>query len=575
MNVLQAIEKFIEATSISNTKSKIYSAIAKYIAPSWGYPYPEETKRMSPRQMNELKKFLSTVKIEKCIDMKEVFDSNTRGLSNKLTASYKTVISNFYSWCKDNKIIKDRRGRKKDIIFIPKKYSAKAYWATRKGKGNKRKPYKLMATDRDGLIHESDFVNNKLKKDFEEYKYFRKRRDVTKSSISLDIESFERFLGWLYRFKGVPLEELRLSNIIQLYELPADYHEDYYKLKVRRQLMEGTKKNLDLIDEYLCFMDNTAGKNSQKRLLASLTALAKFIYRDELNKSLEFEYDDDIFMVKKLRKKENSIKLFKGDAKSYDDRIIPWQKALEVLEILRINSLATHYQFPKSRQLINLKDKSRYMYYFIAVSLCMLRPPLRSSDYPSLKINELVNDSETNSILLGEYKNKKFLFKNQMDNPEEAKWYIRLQEYKTKKIYGVYWSRPIPNIQFKDGTFYYDYLEDWINNKRNYDGKCNHNFLLRAELTNKPLNEDQWHDLIVTRFLNYAFVPVVPNSLRHMYVTEVRNNRATEDEKIAVAYEMLHSKETASKTYNEQTAEEITAPAKNINNKILSSITYS
>ena len=243
---------------------------------------------------------------------------------------------------------------------------------------------------------------------------------------------------------------------------------------------------------------------------------------------------------------------------------------LEVLEILRHNASATHTKKAVGKKKITLRIKSRNLLYFLCVAFSMLIPPDRPDALVSLQI--ISHDKKNNSLLLGILKNGKFTFKENMDNPEDAKWYIHLVKYKTKKTYGEYWSLPIPNIKFRDGKLFYDYIEDWLKNKRNYNNECNHNYFFRRQIDLEPMTPSDWYTMISTRFINYTFKAIDSTTLRHMYVTELRNRGATDAEKIAAAYAMHHSLEIANNVYNEQEQYEIMIPSENKHMEILSHI---
>jgi hypothetical protein len=168
----------------------------------------------------------------------------------------------------------------------------------------------------------------------------------------------------------------------------------------------------------------------------------------------------------------------------------------------------------------------------------------------------------------------RFVPKEKMSDPDDAKWYIHLkqEDYKTGKIYGEYWSLPILNIIFKDGNTLYKYIDEWINEYREIEKKCNHNYFFRGIYTYNALESKEWSLRIKAIFKSYTGIAVSPNSLRHMHVTHERRIGATPEELKASAYARHHSLEMAEKVYNEQTKQEILAPYESLTKKMLEGI---
>ena len=431
-----------------------------------------------------------------------------------------------------------------------------------------------MATKSAGeLVFKEDYINEMLNLDIRMYKKFRKSFNISDSTIDMEIQNFMRLLGWFHRVKNIPLENLRFTSLIYYYPLYSCFEEsldieefDKKNLYLRRIAFEKSSTNINAIEEF--FENNSNNNRSKELILLHLINLSKFIFKNEIARSPDFQDYSDLFIIRKLRKIVREIP--KHPTKDISEKIIPWCEALEVLEILRHNASATHTKKAVGKKKITLRIKSRNLLYFLCVAFSMLIPPDRPDALVSLQINS--QDKKNNSLLLGILKNGKFTFKENMDNPEDAKWYIHLVKYKTKKTYGEYWSLPIPNIKFRDGKLFYDYIEDWLKNKRNYNNECNHNYFFRRQIDLEPMTPSDWYTMISTRFINYTFKAIDSTTLRHMYVTELRNRGATDAEKIAAAYAMHHSLEIANNVYNEQEQYEIMIPSENKHMEILSHI---
>lgn len=573
MQVQEALELFISESGNKKLSVKIYTSLARYVAPSWGYQYPDNIKRLSPCLKQELISFLKKIDISECKYMLNIFEESIKDFdsNSKNIWDYRSALRNFYDWCEDKKYFKSKRSR--ISYLIQPKYPTNNNIRSTKAKSPV--VYALMAKKQNKsktLYFKDDYVNHQLGIDLENYKYYRASNKVVIGTIKKDIGIYMQFLGWLHRYRNVSLEELRLTSIIKYYPLSSAISEerDIVKLNLkndvlRKEAIENAYKNLNLIKDYLEFKKDTSD-NTKKTILRVLIVLARYIFKDEIGKDLSFMHSDDIPIVKLLLILNDEITEPKFPQVPHQEKMISWDKALEVLEILRHNAKATRY--PKDARKINIAARSKHLQNFLAVAFCTLIPPDRTSVYSSLQINQL----GVNALLKGDYKNGKFIFEDMMDVPSNAKWYIHLKEYKTVKTYGEYWSLPIPNYQFKDGAKFYDYIDEWLKSKRNFSNEIEHNFFFRKCKTLEPFTPDDWTYYIKNRFYNYTSVFVNPNSLRHMYATHIRNIGSTQDEKEAVAYSMHHHVKTGGTVYNEQSKYDKMKAVQEVNKRILKDI---
>ena len=76
MSVGKVIEQYLQNTNNLNEKSKLYSAIGRYVAPSLGHPYPENAKRLSKKHMLALINFLKNLSVDKFVNASSIFENN-------------------------------------------------------------------------------------------------------------------------------------------------------------------------------------------------------------------------------------------------------------------------------------------------------------------------------------------------------------------------------------------------------------------------------------------------------------------------------------------------------------------
>lgn len=140
-------------------------------------------------------------------------------------------------------------------------------------------------------------------------------------------------------------------------------------------------------------------------------------------------------------------------------------------------------------------------------------------------------------------------------------------DYKTGKTYKEYWG-VMPNSEFGDGNKLYDYINQWINEGREYEQKCNHNYFFRETRTYKPMEAISWGNRIKAIFAQETGVPVTPKELRKMYVTHLNNIGASDAERRGARHAMHHSQKMQDGLYNCQDDFDKLAPIMELNKRM-------
>ncbi len=381
-----------------------------------------------------------------------------------------------------------------DTDVLPKRKTLSIVEKNARCHGTKNeKPYALMSrhwarrydnNDKTGeLLYPGDYVNNELCKEIEDFKKFRyQNHNCSEATVEKDIKTIYRILGWLHRYKGLDLDELRLTSIIYFSKLNVPFEEasnfegkyNYEKFMLMKTIsnqksLELANANKALIEE---FLEKTGKHPGTKAInITTCIALSKFIFRNEVGTD-DYLDDNDLPIVKRLNKLCN---IFNSKAKStppaiaHLDKSIPWEDAIQVLETCRHKADATKkYSIGKDGNNRSQSGIVHDLQLFLSLAFMVLIPVDRPRTYYNLEIGR--------TFVYGIYQDGRFVPATKIKDGEEATWYIHLMpgDYKTGKVYGEYWGI-MPNVKFADGKKLYDYIDRWINYGRDFKGKCDRN----------------------------------------------------------------------------------------------------
>ncbi len=206
---------------------------------------------------------------------------------------------------------------------------------------------------------------------------------------------------------------------------------------------------------------------------------------------------------------------------------------------------------------IRLETKANDLQRFLMLACFTIMPPDRVRTFTELTYGKtlkhgLYDDNFTH-----------FTPVDQMSNPQEAEWFIRLEEgeYKTWKTYGI-WTGKIPNQKFGDGKSFYDYLYQWFfdgyidkeGNKHGYrdalDPQTDRVFVNRFgnHFAGSKLSER------IKNMIHGEYgIPATPHTIRHIFVSYIHTENFDEKTLKSFAYWMKHSPEEQTKTYSHLT----------------------
>lgn len=434
-----------------------------------------------------------------------------------------------------------------------------------------------------------DYINSELERELRDYEEFRRYScNCTPATITKEFDKLYQILGWLHRYKGVPLADLRLVNYLKakvevkreaqenniamvtfsplnvtLDECDHDLNSYFLKkLILKETAIERANQDLNLVKDFMEFYGNHP--RSRIAYLDVFLPVARFAYQNEIGTD-DYPSDRDIPVIRKLKELKNKIA---DEAENtpptvpFESKSVFWEEAVMVVEKLRLRAERELQYSMTKRNGLQTRNRTHYalerdLQDFLSVAFMVLMPPDRSRTYCELEIGR--------TMVCGLVKGKSkedIVLPDQLKNASITNWYFHLErpDYKTGKKYGTYWSL-IPNVCFPDGKTLYDYIDRWLSWGREHRQELEHNFFFRGCKSFKPLDTGDWRSRITGLFDREAGVPVSPKELRAMFVTYLNNIEATDAEKDAAARAMHHSRKAQSKYYDKQEQMKKIAPA--------------
>jgi hypothetical protein len=426
------------------------------------------------------------------------------------------------------------------------------------------KPYSLGCQQfNDYVIEDGKRVlgNAQLQADFEQLELYQKEKlHMRPPSIKKNYDHLRAFYGWLHRYKGVPLSALSFEQQIptlQLYypleECLDDNGIPSFHVKVIREAINKEKAKaaarslVELFKEFLTFMDGAA--SSDCAYVGAMLNAAKLQYHDVTDRE---QYDDfqDVSFVLQLRLLRRERDTQEEPVVPREKKSLPWPKILEVMEHLRVEADTEYlegYWGPNKEKFYSNRRQDRWiakslLKFLIVAFLCII-PPHRSRTIQELEIGS--------TMLRGAMVDGEFVPAEYLTDDSDVGWWLYLppEKIKTGKKYGPYWSE-LPNVQFADGKYFYEYIDRWLNKDRSCFPTNHSRFFTRH--CGKPVTAQSLWEYLRDFFMRIAEVPVTPKELRTSFVTYLYDLGIPDYELDAVAFSMHHTRRMQESHYRKQ-----------------------
>lgn len=385
-------------------------------------------------------------------------------------------------------------------------------------------------------------------------------------TVIRDIETILRYLGWQYRQQGVPLEQLTLNSVIPFTPLKLGLSAKQFRQNYNQYLVEKATALEDAEEVAQTIKENVerflasckVSCASEINYVKSFVNLGKYLYQKETKQFKLKRGFEDVPVIESLRQiQRESEHARKDNPKTViekNKRMVDWLTLLGVVEKHRIEFEVTHRVNLRHSRLrqdgrkpierIKRKPYARAccLQRFLILALLTAMPPSRA---------RVMYELEMGRTLRRGYQENGLFIENA--NSPKSEWWIFLQpkDNKTRKE----WSCKIPNPVYGNGKSLYDYLQEWWEVWRSVL-KPRHNRLFSTSLASsigKPLDSASYGSIVTHAINRFTGVPVNPHSIRSMFVTYLKENRATDAEMDSAAKFMRHSRRTQEEIYNQQT----------------------
>ena len=497
-NLFNTIELFQEEiTIISNSnhqqiKNELNTALFHYYLPQVGFQRTHSGRKMTFDEKESGQNFTKSLPIKNLLKMRELvqrsFEENNVSQANRNT--YGGRIEKFLTWASQQiwwpgsrreKIkdqccppLRNKNGRVANNKLTERNFTYKKYILTAK-----QTPPLLQAQLDEffAYLTEIDYPGRVVS-------------PICISTAKEYLKNIQLNLGYLHNIENVSLETLSLDLIVPLLR-----EEDLEHLSnsEQKKLWKQKKQSLDIfICKYLKFIrdfNNSQSPHTRMTKLTSITALAKFLYINEVERDTEYR-EIPLFSVldnrvneitEELTEWRNNKRSVSEWSKKWPD-VPPGKTALEVIqeqivEPLRLEcrprnkrgdfrpafSLAESYKNYLKWGLLSYlpaRRQEEYRELRIALSCPISRPKHIPLDglYQPLPPNEQRSHGKMGGI------NDNFLyFTYSLDDKfyPQGVWVLDTKKYKTAKTHGGQ-SIIITNPVFEDGSCFYDYIERYL-----------------------------------------------------------------------------------------------------------------
>jgi CRISPR/Cas system-associated endonuclease Cas3-HD len=574
-NARQAIEAIKEDTA------NIRSRIVKHVVPLLGGP--EVPNRKQEPGLN----FLESVSPQEIVDLDpNLLKKRLKTLEEQEFISNDTtrnVICSFKKFCsfliEMEWAIPHRKNDKKTTVSFARKFPKQ-----RLREKPLRPPYALGACV-------GDYFNPVLEQQIKGFSKFL-IETLGKKSITNEIQQTKRLLGLLTEYKTsepranrnpqkviavvrlgtFPMNELRMEHLVSFVKLildkeaypnrqdRRDAEEDAYEEATRaaQKMVNNIKKILDIWSDV---------PKTRLNLLFIFLNIAKFLYQEERKvdsrKGYDLEYKG-IPAVEEIRKliNENGKQVKKQEpAIPKGKKTIPWHEVDENTPdiydvLLHLKTLADTERRNRCRkECIGTKRSTAviagsYQRFLLYAFFCVM-PPARQQIIRSLIIGE--------SFVLGQIIGKEVIDARQMADPAKAQWVIGMRNGKTFDTYGFnpYY---LPNHQFPDETFLYDYIDKWVHEYRStLAPKTNHLFFgLKSK---ESLTAISVYQTVRAATEGFTGKSVNPHEMRRLFNSYIENLHVAPQLKTNMRNrQMAQSDKIAKEVYTTPDAEKIDAP---------------
>jgi hypothetical protein len=564
----------------SKNVSLYQSALFRFTLPGLGGRKPSGS-RLNSKEIAAALKTLSLISISSDTEerLREAQKETFRLLNTpkKRQRQPRYYLNQFIDWGIKNGFFFSVESPKEKLVYTFYLEKVKKVKVTNREHSYRKFVFSFEVDDYTNEPLQREQIQQHLQRISQEFINFKKYQIVTKEireiSANKDEGYLRRILGWLYQEKGIPLSEASLSKLVpfirlnfKIKEFSSEENPWLSKIIAQAQALEDIKDEanrlVEILKEFFEWLEYPPSSRTKQSYVDTLIAYAKYVYRAETDETMALNFED-IPIINRLKVFGKKIENNKSAKLSSSIKYLPWSDVLSVLEKLRFEAdLETIKSGVSRRKKRSLRGKARSLQKFILLGFFVLVPPPRLRVVRELELGR--------TLKYGVFEHGRFTSAGNMVNPSEAKYYIHLQpqDYKTGDTYGE-WLGEFPNVEFADGSKFYDYLNRWFfqgyqdetgvwHGMREIVADPDSKTVFIGSKKGQALERTALTGAIKYIFLRWTGVPVSPHDLRHLYRTYIDDpaTGATQEEKESAAFWMRHSSQMAAKTYSHLNCEQ-------------------
>jgi hypothetical protein len=618
--VIDAPQSVFEALEIAQHELKqislIQTALLRYVVPEWGGPKAKPGEQVSFAAIE----FLRTVPLEKLLDaprMQERYFEQI-GADKACCRRNRCYLKKFIEWVQQKGWLgcRDPNGAEPQFNRFIKPKGQRRIYAQDLKTTNLKHPtaYSLGTQAEDFVLVDGKKVlaNPRFDQELQDLKEFgSKYRKL--EQVELQVNHVRMLCGYLHRVQKVALETLCLEVLIPFVQLRFS-EEDFagtadFAVNAKGQLLDPVKA-----EQALAMAEAMAQRRAQKKaevtikiveaffdwrqselttygqpeglapatkreVLGGLVLVGKYQFRDQTNPEENKKFED-VSVIRRLRlRAQEEVLDTQKTQKQIRKRSVRWEQAMKVFGRQRLQTLEYHLAFrnagSKVEKLIRQRAATSIALDFqktLACGVMVLIPTDRQQTYRRLEAGKTLR----NGYFLDE-DCEDFVDTGIPSDPNQAQFWINLEDFKTAETYGEFWY-PVPNVQFADGTTFYQYIVSFLwgfwdeagvfpcyhkGEHKHWQGTINkdgerggwraalqpqHNLMFTMPEAKTPFHKSAFYAMIRSMFVRFTQedgkpVPVTPHSLRHMLSTYLDRLGIGGEEEKSFSYVLHHSPE--------------------------------
>ena len=507
--------------SAANCFNQTKSAVTRYLLTGMGYP-PPAGRKPTKAETEQVEQSLQSICIKQLNQALVYLDKGFDALQSNETQrqSNRSRVAALVKWAEEEGLL-PRKGRQKKTHRCPQIDLGHGASAQKRLTVRDHKlPYGLSAvkpkevelatkTRANPLATEEEMqwveeIEQRLALDVNAeklYKFLTKERfshrkdePVSPSSGRLHVKHMRLFLGWRHHVTGIPLEQLSFDALIPHVELPDEDEDDSRVIKAARKAIKKVEDDLDQeLVSFQDFLEHERECQSPHTPQRYLEAIEKSL-RCQYHREAKDQTYSNVPGIGVIRKHRAALRQKEADHDGVLDLTLKWLDLPDVFEKI-VTPLRQECEFRVvSGNLRPLRGIAASFQRYSLWGLLTYMPPRRQEELRRAKLTTSCSlTDKPQGALVGQCIHPLPPQRDRHNKTEKYYPYLHKEEgvwrldhtefsYKTGKIYKKQ-SLEIPNVQFPDGKYFYDYLEAFL---YGYYRDQNGNWRSAGELTIPP-----------------------------------------------------------------------------------------